>query len=67
MPLLKITWKKSYIGRNQRQRKVIRSLGLRRLWQTVVHRDSPSIRGMINKVSHMVEVELAEDAASGST
>ena len=67
MPLLKITWKKSYIGRNQRQRDVICSLGLRRLNQTVVHEDSPSIRGMIKKVSHMVQVEPAEDASLGST
>ena len=59
MSFLKITWKKSYIGRSERQRKVIRALGLRRLSQTVVHRDNSTIRGMVNKVSHMLEVEEA--------
>ena len=63
MAQIKITWKKSYIGRNQRQREIIRSLGLRRLSQTVVHQDSPTIRGMVNKVSHLVEVEQAEDSS----
>ena len=66
MPLLKITWKKSYIGRNQKQRDVISSLGLRRLHQTVVHQDSPTIRGMVNKVSHMLEVAVIEDATPSS-
>jgi large subunit ribosomal protein L30 len=66
MALLKITWKKSFIGRDQRQRKVIRSLGLRHLWQTVVHRDSPTIRGMVDKVSHMLDVEVVEESAVGS-
>ena len=64
MPLLRITWKKSYIGRNQRQREVIRSLGLRRLYQTVVHRDTPTIRGMVNKVSHMLQVEVENDSTT---
>ena len=56
MSLLKVTWKKSYIGRNRRQRSVIHSLGLRRLGQTVVHWDSPTIRGMVNKVGHMLQI-----------
>ena len=62
MPLLKITWKKSYIGRNRQQRKIIHSLGLRRLDHSVVHADSPTIRGMVNKVVHMVEVEEVVEA-----
>ena len=60
MPYLRIPWKRSYIGRNWRQRRVIRSLGLRRLAHTVVHRDSPTIRGMVDKVSHLLEVEVVE-------
>lgn len=62
MDQLKITWKKSFIGRPESQRRVIRSLGLRRLNQSVVHGDTPTIRGMINKVIHMVAVEKLEGA-----
>lgn len=54
---LKITWKKSCIGRPKNQSRIIKSLGLRRLHHSVVHSDSPTIRGMVNKVSHLVEVE----------
>lgn len=57
MAELKITWKKSTIGCPEPQRRIIQSLGLRRLHHTVVHSDSPSIRGMLNKVSHLVSVE----------
>ena len=60
MSYLKITWKKSYIGRNQKQRRIIESLGLRRLNHSVVHRSSPTIRGMVNKTIHMLEVEELE-------
>ena len=63
MTVLRITWTRSYIGRNRLQRNVIQSLGLRRLHQTVEHRDSPTIRGMVNKVGHMLEVEEVEPVA----
>ena len=59
MAELKITWTKSGIGRPQNQRRIIKSLGLWRLHHTVVHQDSPTIRGMVNKVSHLVKVEEA--------
>jgi large subunit ribosomal protein L30 len=59
MAEIKITWTKSVIGRPQNQRRIIKSLGLRRLHHTVVHQDSPTIRGMVNKVSHLVKVEEA--------
>ena len=59
MAEIKITWTKSAIGRPGKQRRIIESLGLRRLHHTVVHQDSPTIRGMVNKVSHMVMVEEA--------
>ena len=62
MAQLKITWTKSYIGKPQNQRRVIHALGLRRLHHTVTHGDTPTIRGMVNKISHLVKVEeLAED------
>lgn len=54
---LKITWKKSAIGRQQDQKDTIRALGLRRLNHTVVQDDTPTIRGMVFKVRHLVEVE----------
>jgi len=57
MAQLRITWKKSTIGCPQPQRRIIESLGLKRLNHSVVHSDSPSIRGMVNKVSHLVSVE----------
>jgi len=57
MAKLRITWIKSGIGFNRIQRRVIRALGLHRLNQSVSHTDSASIRGMINKVRHLVQVE----------
>ena len=57
MSEIKVTLKRSGIGRNKYFTKVPNGLGLRRLQQTVVLKDTPEIRGMINKVSHMVTVE----------
>jgi large subunit ribosomal protein L30 len=57
MPKLAVTWKKSAIGYAQDQKDTIRGLGLHRLNQRVEHEDSRSIRGMINKVRHLVLVE----------
>jgi large subunit ribosomal protein L30 len=54
---LRITWIKSDIGYDATQRQTIRSLGFHRLHQSVVHEDSNSLRGMINKVRHLVRVE----------
>ena len=59
MAEIKITWTKSTIGRPQNQRRIIASLGLHRLNHTVIHQDSSTIRGMVNKVSHLVKVEVA--------
>ncbi len=47
---------KSEIGYNQRQRATLRGLGIRRLHQVVDVEDTPSVRGMINKVGHLVTV-----------
>ena len=56
MTTLRITLKKSCIGYDRRQRQTVQALGLRRLHQTVVHMDTPTIRGMLQKVRHLVEV-----------
>ncbi len=58
MSEINITWVKSTIGKPGNQRRIIESLGLHRLNHTVVHQDSPTIRGMLNKVSHLVKVEI---------
>jgi large subunit ribosomal protein L30 len=57
MTKIAITWKKSGIGFARNQRRVISSLGLRRLNQTVEHEDTPSIMGMVDKVRHLLEVK----------
>ncbi len=57
MTKLFITWVKSGIGYAGDQRRTLKALGFRRLNQTVTHSDSPSVRGMINKVKHLVKVE----------
>ena len=67
MSYLKITWKKSFIGRNQKQRRIIQSLGLRRLNHSVIHRSTPSIRGMVNKTIHMLQVEELDSAPADSS
>ena len=54
---LKITLVKSPIGYTQRQKGTVKALGLKKLNQTVEHDDTPVIRGMINKISHLVQVE----------
>lgn len=54
---LKITLTRSPIGYSKRQKGTVRALGLRRMNHTVEHEDSPVIRGMIAKVSHLVKVE----------
>jgi len=58
---LRIRWVKSSIGYSKRQKETIRALGLRKLGQTVELVDTPSIRGMVNKVSHLVTVEEFEE------
>lgn len=54
---LKITQVRSAINRIERQKRTIRALGILRLHHTVVHEDTPQIRGMIRKVEHLVTVE----------
>ncbi|MEH6941148.1 MULTISPECIES: 50S ribosomal protein L30 [Bacillus] len=54
---LEITLTRSLIGRPQDQRVTVNTLGLRKMHQTVVLDDNAAIRGMINKVSHLVTVK----------
>jgi len=54
---LKVTQVRSTIGSKQNQRDTLRTLGLRKIRQTVVRDDSPSVRGMIATVRHLVAVE----------
>ena len=61
MAQLKITWTKSYIGKPRSQRRVVQALGLRRLHHSVVRVDTPTIRGMVNKVQHLLSVEILEE------
>jgi large subunit ribosomal protein L30 len=57
MGRLKVTQVKSGIGGKENQRQTLRSLGLKRLHDTVVKEDRPEIRGMVNTVAHLVTVE----------
>ncbi len=54
---VKVTQMKSSIGRLPKHRATLRGLGLRRINHTVELEDTPSVRGMINKVYYMVKVE----------
>lgn len=54
---IEITLIKSTIGASKKQCAVVRGLGLRKLQQTVTLNDSPEVRGMVNKVVHMVKVK----------
>jgi large subunit ribosomal protein L30 len=53
---IKIKLVRSPIGNSKRQKGTVRALGFRKTLQTVVHKDTPVIRGMINHVRHLVEV-----------
>jgi len=57
MANLKITLLRSTIGQKPKTRATVRSLGLRKIRQFTVRPDTPDVRGMINRVSHLVEVE----------
>ena len=54
---MKITLVRGLAGTTEDQRATVRSLGLRKIRQSVVREDRPEVRGMINKVLHLVEVE----------
>ena len=54
---LKITMVRSIIGRSRQQREVLEGLGLRRMHHSVVREDTPSVRGMVQKLAFMLRVE----------
>lgn len=60
--VLRITLVRSPIGYKQDQKDTARALGLRKLKASVIREDTPSIRGMINKITHLVEVEEVEQS-----
>jgi len=60
MAQLKITQIRSAIRRPAKQKRTLEALGLRRMHQTVVHEESPQLRGMIDIVHHLVRVEPSE-------
>ncbi len=61
MAKIKVTQVKSGINFPQDQKDTLKSLGFHRLNQSVIHEDSNAIRGMINKVRHLVKVEEVSD------
>ncbi len=64
MSKIRIKWIKSDIGYAREQRLTLKALGFHRLHETVEHEDSPPVRGMIAKISHLVKVEVITDAAA---
>lgn len=58
--MLKITLTKSAIGYNERQKRTVKALGLGKLNSSAIQPDNPQIRGMINRVVHLVAVEQVE-------
>ncbi|OIP61988.1 MAG: 50S ribosomal protein L30 [Nitrospirae bacterium CG_4_9_14_3_um_filter_53_35] len=63
MGQLKITLKRSPIGKPKKHKEIIRGLGLKRTQQWVIRKDTPEIWGMVNKIPHLVDVENVMDEA----
>jgi len=61
MAKLRITLVKSTIGSLPRQARTATALGLRKIRHTVLHDDTPQIRGMIGKIAHLVDWDLVEE------
>lgn len=59
--MLKITQTRSGIGRQDKHRRTLRALGIKHHQQSVIHEDSPAIRGMIGQISFMLNVQELED------
>jgi large subunit ribosomal protein L30 len=55
--MVKVTLRRSAIGTSPRQRETLRGLGLSRVGRSVILKDSPAVRGMVRRVSHLVEME----------
>lgn len=54
---IRVTLVRSAIGYTKDQKATVKALGLRRLHQTVEHKDSPALRGMLNKIIHLIKIE----------
>src|SRR5512141_1106719 len=54
---LRVTWVRSAIGFTKDQKATVRALGLHRLHETVEHKDTPALRGMLTKVIHLLKIE----------
>jgi large subunit ribosomal protein L30 len=63
---LRIKQTRSGVGRLGDHKKVLRALGLKHPGSVVEHGDTPTIRGMVNKVKHLIEVEIIEEEAASS-
>lgn len=61
MAQIKITQVRSIINKPAYQRRVLKSLGIRKLYNSVVKEDNPSIRGMIARIEHLVKVETVNN------
>jgi large subunit ribosomal protein L30 len=61
MSPLKITQTRSVIGSLGKHKKTVRALGLKRIRDSRVHSDTPQVRGMIQKVRHLIKVEEVEE------
>jgi large subunit ribosomal protein L30 len=61
MAKIRIRQVRSAIHRTEKQKRTIRALGIRRMHQTVEHEDNPCIRGMVESVEHLLEVEEVND------
>lgn len=59
--MLRITLTKGLVGKRDDQKKVVRALGLGKFNSSVLHADTPTIRGMVNKVHHLVTVVEDKD------
>jgi large subunit ribosomal protein L30 len=66
MATIRITYSKSAIGYTVRQKATVKALGFKRLYETIEKEDTPAIRGMIEKISHLVTVEDVETGKSRS-
>ncbi len=54
---IRVTWVRSAIGYSKDQKATVKALGFRRLHQTVEHKDTPALRGMLTKVIHLLKIE----------
>ncbi len=61
MKKLRITLLRSWIGKNPKQKRTLRALGLKKIRQTRIHEDTPVIRGMVKVVKHLVKVEEIDE------